>query len=130
MVSEFHELAFVHSWLGTATALPGLPVVIAIDDMRSAFDGASIRGGIRYVVRMVARDDQPVFVATILNLNADARSSSVPTPSRVFDRSGDVRRLRPGHSVIVALREPNRARATGAFGSDLLFSRVAGILRQ
>ena len=36
---EFHDLAFVHLWMGDAAEFPGLSTVVTVDGVRAKFPG-------------------------------------------------------------------------------------------
>src|SRR5207248_859822 len=103
--------------------LPGLAVIVGVDDVRSA--GVAQRAA----VGVVARYDESAGVRAVLELHADARTCGVPGPLRLFYIGRDLARRTPGFGVVVAEEDPNGARAFRGAVDDLLLDVLAEIVR-
>ena len=113
---QLHDLRLIHLRGHRAAELPGLAVVVAVDDMGAAFDGGAAPSAVGALERIVARNYQAAPVRAMLNLYSDSRPCRIPAPGRVFRRGGDVRRRSPCLAVV---QEPD--------GPGLLVQHRAGV---
>ncbi len=107
---------------GRRTAqLPGLAVVIRVDDVRVV--------AFRARLDVIAGDDQPALVRPVFELYAAARAGGVPRPIRSLDVRGDFPWLAPGLAVILGAGHKHPPRILAAQGNDVCLAIIAPVPR-
>src|SRR5436190_10992252 len=99
--------ALVHAKIGGAAQLPGLAVVVGIDDVRAASLLPACLVVLITVDAMVAGNHEASFGFAACELDAVAGASGVPVPIGFLDVGGDVARLRPGTAIVARRKHEN-----------------------
>ncbi|GBD37103.1 hypothetical protein HRbin36_02233 [bacterium HR36] len=100
-ITEFHGLTLVTFRTDAATNLPAFAMVVAVNDMRTPHH--SLRRGLL----VIARDYQ----APACQLDTYSWPRGVPGPAKPFYLCGNVGWPGPSLALIIAVGEPNGARA-------------------
>ncbi len=113
--------------------MPNFSVVVAVNGMRTIFIQATANLTFRIIIAMVAGDYLPAFAGPMFDLNAYARTGSIPPPGRIFGSTGDFDRIRPGFTLIIAFAYPNGTSRFCCFLNNVrltIFSQIMGITSQ
>ena len=95
-VLKFNGLAFVEPVIRLGTDLPGLAMIVTIQDMTVVSLCPTLREA-----GVIAGNDQATFVLATLQLNAGTGAGCIPTPALLFRGWCDLFCLGPSLAIVV-----------------------------